>query len=153
MFTTLIFWNVSTLKQALQIIYEIKYQLKVEILHWKPSRKFKVFIKSHKLTEYRHGVKVGPGPWIPGPNDPPSKFKSGTPGPPSKFKGRAPGPPSKFKSGTLVITFLHCLTYLVLDKYIIWKQFSTNSRYSKLYSLFWTHPTFSWNLKCHAWRA
>ena len=70
-----------------------------------------------------HGVKVGPGP-----RDPPQslkvgpgtllEFKNGTPGPPSKFKSRIPGPPSKFKSGTLIIIFLHCLTYFVLDKYI-----------------------------------
>ena len=55
MFTTLIFWNLSTPKQTLQIIYEIKYELKVEIFHWKPSIKFKIFIKSHKLTEYQFG--------------------------------------------------------------------------------------------------
>ena len=76
---------------------------------------------------------------------PPSKFKSGTPGPPSKFKSRTPGPPSKFKSGTLIIIFLHCLTYFILDKYIhiIWKKFSTNSRYSKLYSFFWAEALFN----------
>ena len=55
-------------------------------------------------------LKVGPGT--------PLKVKSGTPGLPSKIKNGAPGPPSKFKSGTLVIIFLHCLTYFVLDKYI-----------------------------------
>ena len=51
----------------------------------------------------RHGVKVRPGPRDPRPRDP------GT---------RDPGPPSKFKSETLIIIFLHCLTYFVLDKYI-----------------------------------
>ena len=83
----------------------------------------------------RHGVKVGPGPQNLAPQDAgtkdprspqslkmgpgtPLKFKSGTPGLPSKFKSGTPGPPLKFKSGTLVITFLHCLTYFVLDKYI-----------------------------------
>ena len=49
---------------------------------------------------------------------PQSKFKSGTPGLPSKFKSRTLGPPSKFKSGTLIIIFLHGLTYFVLDKYV-----------------------------------
>ena len=70
------------------------------------------------------GVKVGPGPQDPGPQDPgtrdlgsPSKFKSGTRDP-LKFKSGTPGPPSKFKSGTLIIIFLHCLTYFVLGKYI-----------------------------------
>ena len=73
------------------------------------------------FDKIRHGVKVGPGPRDPpqslkvGPGTP-LKFKSGTLGPPSKFKSRTPGPPSKFKSGTLIITFLHCLTYFVLDK-------------------------------------
>ena len=78
------------------------------------------------FDKIRHGVKVGPGPRDLGTRDPPQslkvgpgtllKFKSGTLGPPSKFKSRTPGPPSKFKSGTLIITFLHCLTYFVLDK-------------------------------------
>ena len=55
----------------------------------------------------RHGVKLGPGPWNPRPQDLgtlrpgiPQKFQSGTPGPPSKCKSGAPGPPSKFTSGT-----------------------------------------------------
>ena len=71
---------------------------------------------------------MGPGPGNPAPRSPlkvykwdagpPLKFKGGTPGPSSKFKGRIPGPPSKFKSGTLIIVFLHCVTYFVLDKYI-----------------------------------
>ena len=70
-----------------------------------------------------HGVKVEPGPRDPpqslkvGPGNP-LKFESGTPRSPLKFKSRIPEPPSKFKSGTLIITFLHCLTYFVLDKYI-----------------------------------
>ena len=59
-----------------------------------------------------HGVKVGPGP-----RDPPQSLKVG-PGTPLKFKSGTPGPPSKFKSGTLIIIFLHCLTYFVPDKYI-----------------------------------
>ena len=72
---------------------------------------------------FRHGVKVGPRTRDPpqslkaGPGTP-LKFKSGTPGPPPKFKSGTPGPPSKFKSGTLIIIFLHCVTYFVLDKYI-----------------------------------
>ena len=45
-----------------------------------------------------HGVKVGTGPQDPVTRD--------------------PGPPLEFKSGTLIIIFLHCLTYLVQDKYI-----------------------------------
>ena len=48
---------------------------------------------------------------------PPQSLKVG-PGTPLKFKSGTPGPPSKFKSGTLIIRFLHCLTYFVLDKYI-----------------------------------
>ena len=32
--------------------------------------------------------------------------------------------------------------------YVIWKLFSTNSRYSNLYPFFWTHPPFLWNLEC-----
>ena len=59
-----------------------------------------------------HGVKVGPGS-----RDPPQNLKVG-PGTPLKFKSRTPGPPSKFKSRTLMIIFLHCLTYFVLGKYI-----------------------------------
>ena len=58
----------------------------------------------------RHGVKVGLELWGPGPRDPrirdlglPSKFKSGT------------GTPLKIKSGILIIIFLHCLTYFVLE--------------------------------------
>ena len=61
-------------------------------------------------TSKRHGVKVGPGPRDPGPQDPPQslkmgpetplKFTCGTPGPSSKFKSGVPGPPTKFKSGT-----------------------------------------------------
>ena len=50
-----------------------------------------------------HGVKVRPGSQDPGPWDP---------------EIQDPGLPSKFKSGTLIIIFLHCLTYFVLDKYI-----------------------------------
>ena len=42
------------------------------------------------------------------------------------------GTPSKFKSGTLIITFLHYLTYLALEKIYIRKKFSTNRRCSKL---------------------
>ena len=75
---------------------------------------------------FRHAVKVVPGaqdlgPRHPGTQDlgPHSKFKIGTPGPPSKFKSGTSGPPSKFKSETLIIIFLHCSTYFVLDKYII----------------------------------
>ena len=66
---------------------------------------------------------MGPGPQdLPqslkvGPRNP-LKFKNGTPGHPSNLKNRTPGPPSKFKSGTLIIIFLHCLTYFVLEKYI-----------------------------------
>ena len=86
-----------------------------------------------KILTYRHGVKVRPGPREPRPWDP---------------RTRDPRSPSKFKSGTLIIIFPHCLTYFIQDKYIylIRKQISTNIRYFKLYSLFWTHPPFSWNL-------
>ena len=56
------------------------------------------------LYYWWHGVKVGPGPWDPGPRDSrpgtPLKFKSGTPRTPSKFKSGTSGPPTKFKSGT-----------------------------------------------------
>ena len=69
-----------------------------------------------------HGVKKRPGPRDfetrdPGPGTP-LKVEKWHPGPSSKFKSRTPGPPLKFKSETLVIIFLHCLTYFVLDKYI-----------------------------------
>ena len=74
--------------------------------------------------KFWHGVKVRPGPQDPGSRDPGTwdpgptlKFKSGARDPP-KVKGGTPGPPSKFESGTLIIIFLHCLTYFVLNKYI-----------------------------------
>ena len=82
--------------------------------------KFVNFLKSRLI--FRHGVKVGPAPRDPGPQDPgtrglpqslkvgpgtPLKFKSRTPGPPSKFKSGVPGLPIKFKSGTFIITLLH----------------------------------------------
>ena len=85
------------------------------------------------FTVTRHGVKMGPGPQDLGSRGPrtrdpippskwdpesPLKFKSGTPGPTSKCKSETPGPPLKFKSNTLVIVFLHCMIYFVLDKYI-----------------------------------
>ena len=84
---------------------------------------FKTFLPNNNLKSFIfwkikgaqwHGVKMGPGPQHP---RRPSKFKMG-PGTPLKFKSGTPGPPSKFKSGTLIIIFLHCLTYFVLDKYI-----------------------------------
>ena len=85
-------------------------------------------LEKTKLRYDRHRVKVRPRTSGPGTWDPPQslkvgletllKFKSGIPGPPSKFKGRTSGPPSKSKSGTLITIFLHCLTYLALDKYI-----------------------------------
>ena len=49
--------------------------------------------------------------------DPPQSLKVGT-GTHLKFKSGTPGPLSKFESGTLIIIFLHCWTYFVLDKYI-----------------------------------
>ena len=58
------------------------------------------------------GVKVGPGS-----REPPQNLKVG-PGTPLKFKTGTLGHPSKFKTGTLIMIFLHCLTYLVLGKYI-----------------------------------
>ena len=57
------------------------------------------------------------------------KFKHGTLRPPSKFKSGTQRPPTKFKSGSFIITFLHCYIYNM-------EIFSTNSRYSKLHSLF-----------------
>ena len=78
-------------------------------------------------NDFKPGTQ-DPGPQNPGTRDPtqslkvvpgnPLTFKSGTPGPPPKFESVTTGPPSKFKSGTLIIIFLHCLTYFVLDKYI-----------------------------------
>ena len=82
---------------------------------------------------------MGPRPRDPGPRDagtwdpePPQslkvglgtslKFKGGSPGPPSKSKSRTPGPTTKFKSEALLIIFLHCLTYFVLDKYIYFSK-------------------------------
>ena len=64
-----------------------------------------------------HGVKVRPGPRDLRTRDPPQSLKV-RPETSLKFKSGTPGPPSKFKSGTLIIIFLHCLTYFVLDKYI-----------------------------------
>ena len=49
--------------------------------------------------------------------DPPQSLKVG-PGTPLKFKSGSSGSNSKFKSGILVIIFLHCLPYFILDKYI-----------------------------------
>ena len=77
---------------------------------------------SHSFPDCWHGVKVRPGPRDPGPRDPgtrnpPQSLKVGRETP-LKFKSGTPGPPSKFKSGTLIIIFLHCLTYFVLNKYI-----------------------------------
>ena len=83
-------------------------------------------------TTNGRGLKVGLGPQDPGPQDPgtreppqslrvgpgtPLKFKSGTPGPSSKFKSGTPGPPST-DPRTLIIIFLRCLTYFVIDKYM-----------------------------------
>ena len=79
-------------------------------------------LKIERKTGY--GVKVGPGPQDPGPRDPetrdpgPPQSLIVGPGTPLKIKSGAPGPISKFKSGTLIIIFLHCLTYFVLDKHI-----------------------------------
>ena len=90
----------------------------------------KFFSQSISVASRKHGVKVEPEPRDPGPRTSPLsqslevgpgtllKCKNRTPGPPSKFKSGTPGLPSKFKSGTLIITYLHCLTYFVLDKYI-----------------------------------
>ena len=58
----------------------------------------------------RHGVKVGLEPWGPGPRDPRTRDL----GPPSKFKSGT-GTPLMIKSGILIIIFLHCLTYFVLE--------------------------------------
>ena len=57
-------------------------------------------LKVSSDSSVRHGVKVGPGP-----------RDLGT-------LGQGPGTPLKFKSGTLIIIFLHCLTYFVLDKHM-----------------------------------
>ena len=61
------------------------------------------------IRNTQHGAKVEPWPRDPEPRDQ---------GPPSKFKSGTPRPPSKFKSGTVIIIFLHCLTYFVPNKYI-----------------------------------
>ena len=58
------------------------------------------FMKQTTTVHMWHGVKVGTGP-----ED-------------TDLETRDPEPPSKFKKGTLIIIFFHCLTYLVLDKYI-----------------------------------
>ena len=89
-----------------------------------------------RISKHRKAMGSGPrdsGPWDPGTQDagapskfknmtwyspPPLKFKRETPGPPSKFKSRTPGLPSKVKNGTLIIKFLHFLTYYIPDKYI-----------------------------------
>ena len=68
----------------------------------------------YKFVVNWHGVKVEPGSQDPGPQN------RGTQDPetPSKFKSGITGPFSEFKSGTLIIIFLHCLTYFVLGKYV-----------------------------------
>ena len=76
-----------------------------------------------RISKHRKAMGSGPrdsGPWDPGTQDAgaPSKFKNEIPGPPSKFKSRTPGLPSKVKNGTLIIKFLHFLTYHIPDKYI-----------------------------------
>ena len=91
-----------------------------------------------RISKHRKAMGSGPrdsGPWDPGTlgprmqeppqslkiwlsTPPPLKFKRETPGPPSKFKSRTPGLPSKVKNGTLIIKFLHFLTYYIPDKYI-----------------------------------
>ena len=77
------------------------------------------FRRSVFLTWYKSGTR-SPGSGTSGSWDsgPPQSLRVG-PGTLLKFKSGAPGPPSKFKSGALIIIFLHCLTYFVLDKYII----------------------------------
>ena len=79
----------------------------------------------------------------PGTQDSPPSLKVG-PGTPLKFESGTPGPPTKFKSGTLIIIFLHCSTCFVLDIlfYIYMVIIFTNSRYSKLHSLFGSHSPF-----------
>ena len=63
-----------------------------------------IFLQKHLRKSVNSGTRTtGPGTRDP---ETPSKFKSGT------------QEPLKFKSGTLIIIFLHCLTYFVLDKYI-----------------------------------
>ena len=81
-----------------------------------------LFYHNHALSW--HGVKVGPGYQESGPRylragtqDPSQSLKVGH-RTPLKFKNGIARPPSKFKSGTLIIMFLHCLNYFVLDKYI-----------------------------------
>ena len=58
------------------------------------------FMKQTTTVHMWHGVKVGTG------------LED------MDLETRDPEPPSKFKKGALIITFFHCLTYLVLDKYI-----------------------------------
>ena len=69
----------------------------------------KLTMETPERCQWGHGVKVGPGPRDPGPQNL---------GIPLKFKSGSPGPPSKFRNGTRIIIFPHCLTCFVLDKYI-----------------------------------
>ena len=108
-----------------------------------PPSKFKSRTRTRDLGNLGPGTQDSPPSLKVGPGTP-LKFESGTPGPPSKFKSGTPGPPTKFKSGTFIIIFLHCSTYFVLDIlfYIYMVIIFTNSRYSKLHSLFGTHSPF-----------
>ena len=81
---------------------------------------------------FRHGVKVGPGPQDPGPRNH-LKFKSGTPGPASKFKSGTPASLLKFKSGTTLpffnefIFFLeYFIVFLLIYLFVFFKQNTKN---------------------------
>ena len=92
----------------------------------------------------RHGVKVGPGPGVPGSRDTPQslkvgpgtplKFKSETPGPPSKFKSRTPGRPSKFKRRTPSPFFNEFIFFRIFHRFFIFVSF-LNKIYTKKISI------------------
>ena len=79
-------------------------------------------METPERCQWGHGVKVGPGPLDPGPQNPgtrnPPQSLDVGPGNPLNFKSGSPGPPSKFNSGTLIVIFLHCLTYCSRQMYI-----------------------------------
>ena len=67
------------------------------ILHCNANLRFPSFRATSAF--FGHGVKVGPGPWDPGP---PLSLKMGPQDPLQNLKVGPQNPHSKFKSGTLI---------------------------------------------------
>ena len=77
----------------------------------------------------RHGVKVGPGPGVPGPRDTPQSLKVG-PGTPLKFKSETPGRPSRFKRRTPSPFFNEFIFFRIFHRFYIFVS-SLNKIYAK----------------------